>query len=165
MTNIIAKTGSAIAKHKKEASDILAKYNLANDGSTGDMIKKSFTSIKSGNKDLAIDLAGLVTLDKAHSVSRSSPLAAKNTDILEEIKSRIAAKIAALKTNKESGNSADGVDMAIEADSTELFDTVSKGDVDSLSTQAMKAADSMPVVMIVILIVCIAAIVWLIKKW
>ncbi len=165
MSNIIAKVGSAIAKNKKSASDILLKYKIANDGSTGDMIKKSFTAIKSGNKELAMDLAGLISLDSAHKKARTLPFAAKNNDILADIKSRIDAKLALLKTNQNTGNSADGVDAAIEADSTELFDTVSKGDSDSLAAQAMKSVDGMSITMLIVLGLVIATIVWLVKKW
>ncbi len=168
MSNIIARVGSAIARNKKEASDILLKYKIANDGSFPDMIKKSFSAIKSGNKDLAADLAGLVSLDSAHKTVKPLPFTSKNGDVLADIKSKIEAKLALLKTNQKTGGSADGIDTAIEADSTELFTTVSSGDSDSLSGDAIKAAntvDKMPVIMVLALIVVVAGLAWLVKNW
>jgi hypothetical protein len=149
--SIIKKAGAAIAQNKDEVKKLLASYNIdAGSGKTSDLIKASFSAIKSGNKDLSADIAGLMQVNGKTGQAKKDALA-DIKDKIAKAKQTIAGLIAQIKKAKAQGNSGNQVISAsqernsvsnadgseIETDAMALSNAIDSGDPDTLSKMAM----------------------------
>lgn len=149
MANIIKKVGSAIAKNKEEVKVILTNYKIPyGAGKTSDLILASFKAIKSGNKELAADLAALVELDKAKTPKEKEDILAKIKEKVAAVKDKIRALLQSRKVDN-SGNivisasqavsNADGLSGdPIDANTSELIASIDAGSPELLSKDAME---------------------------
>lgn len=156
--NIIARTGSAIAKYKDQAKKILDSYQIPyGSGKFSEILKAAFTAIKSGNKDLASDIAALV---KAKEKTDKAPAAAslsrsRSENLLLELKERILAKIQEARAKK--ATSADGA--PVDDTTVAITDALASTDVDYAVSEAEKGATYTTVYKLVIAVVLIGILI------
>lgn len=133
--NIIAKTGSAIARNKEAVKTILSSYNIPHGtGSTFELIKASFSAIKGGNTDLATDIAALVVTGNKNSsgkLSRKQEKVASLISTVQAIKEEFKKKKTVQNTDGD----------AIAATTSELINAVSVIDIDQAANTASQAAN------------------------
>lgn len=147
MANIIKKVGSAIAKNKEETKAILTKYSIPyGEGKTSELVLASFKAIKSGNKELAADLAGLVELSKAKTPKEKEDILARIKDKVALIKNKIKALVhknsntsTTIVSASEAISNAEGDVDPIETSTNELISSVSAGNPELLSKDAMES--------------------------
>ncbi len=153
MANIIARTGSAIAKNKEAVKVILTKYKIDfGTGKTSELILAAFKAIKAGNKELAMDLAGLVQVkeSKTHTGQKIS-------DLLASIQKRVSD----IKASKPA--SADGDPIATDADS--LIAVIDSSDPEALAKEAEGNDMTKKIMHVALLILVAVGIIFLINKY
>ncbi len=152
-SNIVARTGSAIAKNKEAAKLILTKYKIDfGTGKTGEIILSAFKAIKAGNKELAVDLAGLVQVKES-----KTAVGQKITDLIASIQKRVSD----IKASKPS--SADGDPIATDADS--LITIIESSDPEILAKEAESSDLTKKIIYILILLAVVATLIFLINKY
>ncbi len=159
MANIIARVGKAIAQNKQDAKVILAKYGITpKDDKFSSIVKASFTAIKSGNKQLAMDLAALVAKNESKKGGLLSGLFTKKTTA-----PKVQAPVSVPDSGMEqrSTSSADGDSEIVIAASNELFNTISTGDVDTLSASAESEVKTVPMWVKVLIVIAILVLLYL----
>jgi hypothetical protein len=153
--NIIPKAGLAITTNKDSVKAILDKYKIPyGKGSLGEVIKAVFTGIKSGNKDLATDIAGLIQANQSSLKSKISKIGLpdKIAKIFSQIhlskKTVAVASQAKLSTGQVSVDDkkpsyADGTTGDPVADTAlQLISEVNSTDVDTATSVASSAKAS-----------------------
>ncbi len=174
--NVISRVGSAISRNREEAKTILTSHNLTfGEGKNSDLILAAFKAIKAGNSALALDLAGLIQLEKG----KKSGVATET--LLANIKAKVDAakadKVPAIVADDTTGNvvidtaavvtsNAEGDSDELLADATELTDTIATGDPVVLAGEAEESSDMTKTILYVAALVAVAVgILWLMKKY
>lgn len=152
---ILAKTGLVISTNKENVKSILSKYNIDyGNGSVGNLIKSTFSAIKSGNKELATEIGALVQADKK--IIGNNPLASSQSrkDLVNKIKTSILDKIKAVKNGKSAASNADGDTSEAASVADQLIQELSSKDIDTATSEGQKGAEgnSVSVICIVLLI-------------
>lgn len=149
MSNIIKKVGSAIAKNREATKEILTKHQIAfGAGKNSDLILAAFKAIKSGNKEVAVDLAGLIELNKAKTPKEKEDVLARIKSKVEDIKSKIKGLLSKIKDNRSGDTiisadaevaalNADGDVDPIESNASEIIASVNSSTPELLSKEAM----------------------------
>ncbi len=170
--NIIAKIGSAISRNREEAKKILDKYSISyGAGKNSDVILAAFKAIKAGNKELALDLSGLIQLEKGK--KSGTPVATLLAGIKAKIDAAKAGKVSATDSNTggvviEAANvtsSAEGDTDTLVSDATELDTTITAGDPVTLAKEAEEDDMYKTVLYVLALVAAVAVILWAIKTY
>lgn len=170
--NIIAKIGSAISRNREQAKLILDKHKISyGAGKNSDIILAAFKAIKAGNIELALDLSGLIQLEKGK----------KTGTPVQTLLAGIKAKIDAVKAKRspvvETNTGATVIDAAavtsnaegdidtLATDAADLADTITAGDPEALAKEAEQDQMHKTILYVLGLVAAALLVFWAIKTY